>query len=102
MTTTTPRQQPWTDQMLRDLPARTIAVTTRTQSQFSRLQVRFPDGVSRARYDADLTWELLGRTCELPGTKPDLLVVLAEYRRALHDLATSLSTPSSLDGELIP
>lgn len=41
-------------------------------------------------YDASLAMELLASTSELPGSKRDLLVVLAHYRHALHALATQV------------
>jgi hypothetical protein len=41
-------------------------------------------------YDLDRTWDLLAETCELPATERGLLKVLAEYRKALHALATHL------------
>lgn len=83
----------------------TIAVTARSQSRFARLKVRRPGtpasrlrcitqpGTARpplppAAYTPALAIELLAGTAELPGSKRALLTVLAEYRRALHDLAT--------------
>jgi hypothetical protein len=42
-------------------------------------------------YDAELSMELLGRTGELPNSKRDLVALLAEYRRALHALASRIA-----------
>jgi hypothetical protein len=36
----------------------------------------------------DRAWDVLAHNCDLPGTERGLLKVLAEYRRALHALAT--------------
>lgn len=47
---------------------------------------RVPD--DPACYDANLAMDLLGTTCELPAGKHGLLIVLGEYRHALHALAT--------------
>jgi type III restriction enzyme len=79
---------------LRALPTRTIAVTARNRSLFSRLKVRYPHPCDHPRYDAALASELLGRTSELPDSKHDLVVVITEYRCALHDLITALTGKS--------
>ncbi len=47
-------------------------------------------------YDAALARELLARTCELPASKPALVTMLTEYRRALHDLAVGSITRDDL------
>lgn len=53
---------------------------------------RVPD--DPACYDADFAMELLGSTCELPASEHGLLIVLGEYRHALHALATrALAAP---------
>jgi len=62
---------------------RTIAVAARGRSRLSRLRVRYPDRDEYRRYDADLARELLARTGELPGSKRELIALLAEYRKAL-------------------
>ena len=85
---------------------RTIAVTYRGCSRFSRIRLRHPGERRRlmARlirqpsvadipppaqpYDAELAMELLANTCELPGSKRGLHIVLTHYRYALHQLAT--------------
>lgn len=79
-------------------PARTVAVTARSRSRFARLRLHSPGHrpsrllVPAAQYtrqsdhpcyDADLSMELLGRTCELPDSKRDLIALPAEYRHAL-------------------
>ncbi len=85
-------------------PARTIAITARSSSRLARLNLRYPAGTRRSwlsrfrtrypdaadhpDYDAELALELIGRTSELPASKHDLIVILTEYRHALHDLAT--------------
>lgn len=48
--------------------------------------LRVPGGP--ASYTPELTLELLTCTGELPAGKRALHIILAEYRRALHDLAT--------------
>lgn len=73
--------------MISTKPRRTIAVTARTRSRFSRLRMRYPDHAQHRRYDAALARELLATTGELPDSKRGLLAVLAEYRTALHDLS---------------
>ena len=86
--------------------ARTIGVTARSSSRFSRLKVRYPaeprprwgfrgagrypDLVDNTDYDAALAMELLRRTGELPASKRELIVLLIHYRCALHALATQI------------
>jgi hypothetical protein len=41
--------------------------------------------------------ELLARTCELPSSKRALLVILTEYRHALHGLAVGKDAPADTD-----
>jgi len=72
-----------------------IAVTARTRSRLSRLRTRNPDQAEHPHYDAALARELLARTGELPHSKRDLIIVLAEYRHALHALATEPGTTKS-------
>jgi hypothetical protein len=90
-TTARPTTPTWTAQMVRDLPARTIAVTACARTRLSRLRVRYPDHTDHRHYDAALARELLARTGELPSSKHDLIVVLTDYRHAIHDLATTLA-----------
>lgn len=94
MTTTTSPEQSSTRHLspLLARHARTIAVTARKRSRFARLKVRHP--YREHRYDAALASELLGRTCEMPASKHDLLIVIGEYRYALHDLITALTGQS--------
>jgi len=66
---------------------RTIAVTAPRRSRFSRLRVVYPDHAPQPAYDVTLARELLGRTGEIPHSKRGLVVVLTEYRHALHALA---------------
>jgi len=70
-------------------PRRTIAVTARGRSRFARLRVRHPAG-ERPPYDVALALELLGSTVEDPSGKRDLLIVLGEYREALHALIATI------------
>jgi len=72
-------------------PKRTVAVVARSQSCFSRLRVRYPDATPETAYDAERARELLASTCELPASKSDLLVLLAEYRRAIYSLTKLLA-----------
>ncbi len=67
---------------------RTIVVTARIGSRFSRLRVRQPAVAAEHPYDVDLAAELIRNTGQFPEGKRDLLVVLAEYRQALYDLVT--------------
>lgn len=69
-------------------PARTFAVTARSSSRFARLKLRYPDAAPLRRYDADQALELLANTADLPARKHDLIVIMTEYRHALHALAT--------------
>lgn len=49
----------------------------------------FPSGrTGHARYSAATARELLAMTGEFPNTKSGMLILLAEYRRALYDIAT--------------
>jgi hypothetical protein len=86
--------------------ARTIYVTYRGYSRFGRIRLRRPGPqpplsaritalYPAARvperttdYDADLAIELLASTCELPEGKRALMIIIGEYRHALHALAT--------------
>ncbi len=68
---------------------RTIVVTARIGSRFSRLRIRQPTVAAEHPYDVGLAAELLRNTGQLPENKRDLLVVLAEYRHALCDLVTT-------------
>lgn len=93
MTTDTPARR----------PARTIAVTPGSPQRFSRPKLRYPAGTQPSRplsrlrraypdpgqsprYNPELASELLASTCNLPASKHDLIVILIEHRRALHDL----------------
>jgi hypothetical protein len=85
---------------------RTIAVTYRGSSRFSRVRLRHPGErrglmallIRRSSvgdipppaqpYDAELVMELLDNTGELPGSKRGLYIVLTHYRYALRQLAT--------------
>jgi hypothetical protein len=71
------------------LPSKTIAVTARNRSRFAPLKVRYPEQ-ERPPYDVVLALELLGSTVEDPSSKRDLLLVLGEYRHALHALITTM------------
>lgn len=71
-------------------PARTIAVAAR--GPLSRLRLRYPDRADRPVYNAQLALELLGRTSELPASRQALIVILCEYRHAIADLVTAVST----------
>lgn len=49
----------------------------------------FPaDRTAHGRYDAAMARELLAMTGEFPNTKGGMLILLTEYRHALHDMAT--------------
>jgi hypothetical protein len=61
---------------------RTIYATYRSRSRLARIRLRRPG--TRL-----LAIELLNSTGELPAGKHALHIILAEHRRALHDLATS-------------
>lgn len=75
-------------------PARTITVTTRRRAWLSRLTVSQPDHppapAGSPHYDTDRARELLTRTATMPATKHDLMIVLTEYRHALHSLLTAI------------
>ncbi len=71
------------------MPRRTIAVTARSRSRFARLKVRYP-AEERPPYDAVLALELLANTVDDPSSKHDLLVVIGEYREALHALIATV------------
>jgi hypothetical protein len=86
---------------------RTIYATYRRRSRLARIRLRHP-GTSQplitdpiavlfpalrvpgkpASYTPELAMELLNGTGELPAGKRALHIILAEHRRALHDLAT--------------
>ena len=56
--------------------------------QWWRQAKPFPaDRTEHDRYDAAMARELLAMTGEFPNTKGALLILLAEYRHALHDIA---------------
>lgn len=74
---------------------RTIAVTARDRSRFSRLKVHYPDNPDHLQYDTALARELLARTAELPDTKRGLIAVLTEYRHALQALTAEEAQPST-------
>ena len=90
-----------------------IAVTARSQSRFARLSLRrsdsrprswctwiraaYPDRNAHPQYDAALALKLLAGTGELPARKHDLIVLLTEYRHALHALATQATAPQQPD-----
>jgi len=76
---------------------RTIAVTAPRRSRFSRLRVVYPDHAPQPAYDVALARELLGRTGEIPHSKRGLVVVLTEYRHALHALAQQLELRERYD-----
>src|ERR1022692_867822 len=88
-------------------PARTTAVTPRSNSRVARLRLRhpgrrrswfapmgarYPVQAEHPCYDPDLSMELLARTCELPASKRDLVVLLTEYRHALYAVATKAAS----------
>jgi hypothetical protein len=83
--------------MTNGLPARTITVSTRSRSLLSRLKVRYPDTAQRPQYNTALALELIASTAELPARKHDLIVLLTEYRHALHSLATQATTTRQPD-----
>ena len=66
----------------------TIAVAARGHGRRHRLKLACPDHVAHPTYDVTLARELLASTGQLPSSKHDLIVLLTEYRRALHDLTT--------------
>jgi hypothetical protein len=70
-------------------PHRTIAVPPRGRSRLRRVKLRHP-GEERPPYDAILALELLASTVDDPSSKHDLLVVLDEYRYALHATVAAL------------
>jgi hypothetical protein len=73
--------------------SRTISVAARRVSRFSPLRVKFPEwmikGTPRPQYDAELAWELLASTGEIPSSRRRMFLVLHEYRYALHDMLTT-------------
>jgi hypothetical protein len=102
--------QPLPTRLINGPSTRTIAVLPGSKSRFSRLKVRYPAATPRPRhrfksrypdpppspqYDPDLAGELLARTCDLPATRRDLIVVLTEHRRALHALLTQPAPAST-------
>lgn len=89
---------------------RTIYATYRRRSRLARIRLRHPatpqPRISApitalfpalrvpgqpASYTPELAMELLNGTGELPAGKRALHIVLAEHRRALHDLASGAS-----------
>ncbi len=91
-------------------PARTITVTSPAWK--APLRVHYPDGTRptwrtlltrrfpRHRpcdlsYDPHLAIELIANTSDIPESRYDLIVVLTEYRHALHDLATQALTTTT-------
>lgn len=93
-------------------PARTI--TVRSPAWKAPLRVHYPDGTRPAwrtlltrrfprdrhhdlSYDPGLALELIGNTSDIPDSRHDLVVVLTEYRHALHDLATRALQQASHD-----
>ena len=44
-------------------------------------------------YDIDRARELLTRTATMPATKHELIIVLTEYRHALHSLLLTTTRP---------
>ena len=70
---------------------RTISVACRGHGRLSRLRLVMPDQPEPRVYDAELARELLARTAELPSGRRALVRILAEYRRALRDLASGPS-----------
>lgn len=91
-------------------PARTVAVTARSKSRFARLRLCYPShqpsrflrpAAQQPRqadhpcYDADLSMELLGRTCELPDSKRELIALLTEYRHALCALVSQVNNQTA-------
>ncbi len=90
-------------------PARTITVTSRAWK--APLRVHYPDGTrptwrtwltrryprhrpTELTYNPELAMELIGNTSDIPDSRHDLILILTEYRHALHDLATqALTTP---------
>ena len=87
---------------------RTITVIARSRTRFARLRLRYPAGTSRSRlprlttrypdvtdqpeYDPGLAFELIAGTGELPARKHDLIVIMTQYRYALHALATQAAS----------
>ncbi len=76
--------------------AETIAATARRADRRSRIRLSNSGQADHPSYDAALARELLARTCELPASKPALVAMLTEYRRALHDLAVGSITRDDL------
>ena len=67
--------------------------------QWWRQAKPFPAGKTEdGRYDAAMARELLAMTGEFPRTKGALLILLTEYRHALHDVVTG----SAGDAETTP
>jgi hypothetical protein len=95
---------------------RTIYTTYRGHSRFSRVRFHRPGPRPRigdritalfpavripeepAEYTPELAIELLARTTDLPEGKRALFIVISEYSRALHNLATQAlaSAPGSI------
>ncbi len=73
---------------------RTIAVRRRRPGRrLSRMRIEYPpwakSGAPLPIYDVAMARQLLAMTAELPDSKRGLLIVLAEHRRALHNLITT-------------
>lgn len=67
--------------------------------QWWRQAKPFPaDRTGHGRYDAAMARELLAMTGEFPNTKGALLILLAEYRHALHDIANQ-TTETGANGQ---
>jgi hypothetical protein len=77
--------------------SRMIGVALRGSTRFARWRPVYPDQTEHPTYDAAMARELLARTCELPSSKRALLIVLTEYRHALHGLAVGQNTPADSD-----
>jgi hypothetical protein len=80
--------------MTPDAAPRTIAVRCRRPGRrLSRLRIEYPpwarSGAPLPAYDAAMARQLLAMTGELPASKRGLEIVLAEHRRALHDLISA-------------
>lgn len=77
--------------MTPDATSRTIAMRSRRPGRrLSRLRIEYPlwarSGAPLPVYDAAMARQLLVMTGELPASRRGLEIVLAEHRRALHDL----------------
>lgn len=90
-----------------------LTVTARSRSRFARLRLRhpdsrlgswrtqigapYPDRTAHPQYNAALAVKLIAGTSELPARKHDLIVLLTEYRHALHALAAQATAPRQPD-----